>query len=155
MTEEVNVTAPAGEVAAQAQAETTSMREVVRMFVLAGIGAAAIAKDETVALMDKLVQRGAAVQADVKKTAGQVAERSKSVASDVAERSKEQGEQAQAMIEKQVENVLGRLNIPSRSDLAELNTRIDALNVKIDAAMAEGAAKPKTPAVPSGDKPAI
>ena len=155
MTEEVNVTAPAGEVTAQAQAEATNMRELVRMLVLAGIGAAAIAKDETVALMDKLVKRGAAVQADMKKTAGQVAERSKSVASDVAERSKEQGEQAQAMLEKQVEHVLGRLNIPSRSDLAELNTRIDALNAKMDAAMVEASAKPKIPAVPTGDKPAI
>ncbi len=154
MTEEANVTVPAGEVAKQPAAEATNMREVARMFVLATIGAAAIAKDEGAALMDKLIKRGAEVQADVRKTAGQVAERSKTVASEMAERSKEQSEQAQAMLEKQVENVLGRLNIPSRSDLSELNARIDALNAKMDAALAD-ASKDKTPAVPSGDSPAV
>jgi poly(hydroxyalkanoate) granule-associated protein len=154
MTEQVNVTEPVAETKVEAQTGPKSMAEVARLMVLAGIGAAAIAKDEAKALMDKLIERGAAAQADVKKTAEELAERSKHVASDVAERSKEQSEQAQGMLEKQVETVLGKLNIPSKHDLNQLNARIDALSAKIDATMGEAEAE-KTPAVPAGDSPVI
>jgi poly(hydroxyalkanoate) granule-associated protein len=101
---------------------------LLRTMVLAGIGAVAFAKDEGKEVLSLLVQRGAEVESKARRRL-----------ESLGTRSKEQSEQAQVMLEKQVENVLGRMNIPTKDDIAGLNTSVGVLSAKIDALLARPA----------------
>jgi poly(hydroxyalkanoate) granule-associated protein len=101
---------------------------LVRTMMLAGIGAVAFAKDEGKAVVTRLVQRGAEVESKARRRL-----------ESLGTRSKEQSEQAQVKLEKQVENVLVRMNIPTKDDIASLSTSVSVLSAKIDALLARPA----------------
>jgi polyhydroxyalkanoate synthesis regulator phasin len=98
-----------------------SMFEALRRVLLATIGAAAIAQDEVEALVDRLVERGELAEKDGKKLVREVMEKRKGRATKVEDE-----------INKHVESVLNRMNIPSKADVEALSQKIAALSKKID-----------------------
>jgi poly(hydroxyalkanoate) granule-associated protein len=97
------------------------MSEMLRRVFLATIGAVAIAQEEIEALVNKLVERGEIAEKDGKKLVNEMMEKRKSKTANVSDE-----------IGKSVENVLNRMNIPSKADVEALNQKIGALSKKID-----------------------
>jgi poly(hydroxyalkanoate) granule-associated protein len=97
------------------------MFEALRRVLLATIGAASIAQDEVEALVDRLVERGEIAEKDGKKLVREVMDKRKGRATKVEEE-----------INKHVESVLGRMNIPTKADVEALSQKIAALSKKID-----------------------
>jgi poly(hydroxyalkanoate) granule-associated protein len=98
-----------------------SMFEALRRVLLATIGAAAIAQDEIEALVDRLVERGEIAEKDGKKLVREVMDKRTGRATKVEEE-----------INKHLESVLDRMNIPSKADVEALSQKIAALSKKID-----------------------
>jgi poly(hydroxyalkanoate) granule-associated protein len=98
-----------------------SMFEALRRVLLATMGAAAIAQDEIEALVDRLVERGEIAEKDGKKLVREVMQKRRGRTTKVEEE-----------INKHVENVLDRMNIPSKADVEALSQKIAALSKKID-----------------------
>jgi poly(hydroxyalkanoate) granule-associated protein len=97
------------------------MTEMLRRLFLATIGAAVIAQEELEAIVNKLVERGEIAEKDGKKLISEMMDKRKTKTADVS------GE-----ISKNVENVLNRMNIPSKADVEVLGQKIAALSKKID-----------------------
>ncbi len=126
MTENVDMAGKVRAAREDTRAAAKSMMDLARAVFLAGIGAVALTRDETRAMMDKLVERGMLAESEARK-----------IVDSVTERGKEQGEQAQELVERQIEITLNRMNIPTHDDLAALNAKITILSDKIDALLRE------------------
>ncbi len=103
------------------EAETNPLYESVRKVLLAGIGAVALAQEEIEDFVNKLIERGEIAEKDGKK-----------LIRDLMERRKKQAKEAEQNLDKQVEEVLGRMNIPTKSDIQALSAKINELNEKVD-----------------------
>lgn len=100
------------------------LRDVVDMThktVLAGLGAVALAQDEAADVFDKWVARGEEVEEQGRKRFEELRERRKKGTSDAEEK-----------LDKRVEEILHRMNMPTQSDVKALNAKITELNKKID-----------------------
>ena len=97
------------------------MTELLRRMFLATIGAAVIAQEEIETLVNKLVERGEIAEKDGKKLINEAMEKRKSKTVSVGDE-----------IGKSVENVLNKMNIPSKADVDVLSQKIAALSKKID-----------------------
>jgi poly(hydroxyalkanoate) granule-associated protein len=97
------------------------MMEMLRRLFLASIGAAVIAQEELEALVNKLVERGELAEKDGKKLMGEMMDKRKTKTADVS------GE-----INKNIEGVLSRMNIPTKADVDVLGQKINALSKKVD-----------------------
>lgn len=121
MTEKADLFGKAREARSHSRAAAKSMVELVRMMALAGVGAAALAKDETERLATRLIERG-----------------------DQARRGRHShlfGGQVSDLRGRRVGSVLNRMNVPTREDLAEINAKIADLTAKIDAIQGEAGGK--------------
>lgn len=90
----------------------------LRKVMLASIGAVAIAQEEAEDLINKLVERGEIAREEGRKLLDDM----------MAKRR----EKARAQFDTRVEEVLGRMNIPSKADLKALEKKLDELNRKLD-----------------------
>jgi polyhydroxyalkanoate synthesis regulator phasin len=90
----------------------------VRKIVLAGIGAVGLAQDEVENLIERLVERGEIAEKDARKLLREVSEK--------------RGKTAERAWDKQIEAVLDRMNVPSKSDIEALSKKITHLAAKID-----------------------
>ena len=97
------------------------MSEMLRRVFLAAVGAVAIAQEELEAMVNKLVERGEIAEKDGKKLINEMMEKRKSKTVSVGDE-----------IGKSVENVLNKMNIPSKADVDVLSQKIAALSKKID-----------------------
>jgi len=97
------------------------MMELLRRMFLASIGAAVIAQEEIETLVNKLVERGEIAEKDGKKLIGEMMDKRKTKAADVT-----------VEVNKNVENVLARMNIPTKADVEALGQKINALSKKVD-----------------------
>jgi poly(hydroxyalkanoate) granule-associated protein len=97
------------------------MMELLRRMFLASIGAAVIAQEEIETLVNKLVERGEIAEKDGKTLIHEMMDKRKTKTADVT------GE-----INKNVENVLTRMNIPTKADVEALGQKINALSKKVD-----------------------
>jgi poly(hydroxyalkanoate) granule-associated protein len=97
------------------------MMELLRRLFLASIGAAVIAQEEIEALVNKLVERGEIAEKDGKTLIHEMMDKRRTKTADVT------GE-----INKNVENVLARMNIPTKADVEALGQKINALSKKVD-----------------------
>jgi polyhydroxyalkanoate synthesis regulator phasin len=88
---------------------------LIRQLLLAYVGAAPLTRDEIEAFVNKLVARGALAQKDAEKLLREVWDQPGA---------KNVGEQ--------MEQVLNRLDIPSRRDIEELNQRIRQLATRVE-----------------------
>jgi len=95
--------------------------DVTRKVLLASIGAVAIAQEELEAFVNKLVERGEIAEQDGKK-----------LVRDVMERRKKEAKKAEDELEKRMEEILDRMNVPTKSDIEALGAKITALTKKVD-----------------------
>ncbi|OGN97514.1 MAG: hypothetical protein A2Z71_10370 [Chloroflexi bacterium RBG_13_50_21] len=115
-------TKPKEEVAEEPKEKSQhQMMEMLRRLFLASIGAAVIAQEELEALVNKLVERGELAEKDGKKLMGEMMDKRKTKTADVS------GE-----INKNIEGVLSRMNIPTKADVDVLGQKINALSKKVD-----------------------
>jgi poly(hydroxyalkanoate) granule-associated protein len=98
----------------------------VRRVLMAGIGAMALAQDEIDDFVNKLIERGEIAEKDGRK-----------LINDIKERRRQKAQEAEGKLEKRVEGLLDRMNIPTRSDIRELNAKIALLAEKVDALKTE------------------
>jgi len=103
------------------EAERRPMVETLRKIMLASIGAVALAQEELEDFVNRLVERGEIAEKDARK-----------LIRDMRERRKKEAVKAEEVLEKQVEQILSRMNIPTKSDVEALSAKISALADKVD-----------------------
>lgn len=106
---------PAGE------AERRSLLEAARKVLLAGIGAMVLTQEGIEDFVGKLVERGEIAEQDGKKLVG-----------DVMDRRKKDAKAAEKELNKRSDDILARMNVPSKGDIEELSAQIVALSKKVD-----------------------
>jgi polyhydroxyalkanoate synthesis regulator phasin len=106
---------PAGE------AERRSLLEAARKVLLAGIGAMVLTQEGIEDFVGKLVERGEIAEQDGKKLVG-----------DVMDRRKKDAKAAEKELNKRTDDILARMNVPSKGDIEELSAQIVALSKKVD-----------------------
>ncbi|HET6445445.1 MAG TPA: phasin family protein [candidate division Zixibacteria bacterium] len=101
------------------------MLDLARKVVLATIGAVALTQEELEKFVHKLIERGEIAEHDGKKLIKDAREKRRSKTDEV--RSGTEGQ-----IDRRMEDILGRMNIPSKSDIESLSQKISTLSDKID-----------------------
>ena len=103
-----------------------------RKMVLAGLGFISWGQDTLdesqdwlVEFFNKLVERGESLEKDGRKMLDDLMKQRKSQA-------REATDKAEAELDKRLEELLTRMNVPTREDIKELTTRVNALNRKVD-----------------------
>jgi poly(hydroxyalkanoate) granule-associated protein len=115
-------TKPKVEAAAEPNEKAQSqMMELLRKVMLATMGAAVIAQEEVEVLINRLIERGEIAEKDGKKLMHEMMDKRKSKSS-----------QVQDEINKNITDVLERMNIPTRTDFDTLSQKINGLSNKID-----------------------
>ncbi|MBP7691646.1 MAG: phasin family protein [Anaerolineales bacterium] len=92
--------------------------DAARKVLLAGIGAVALAQDEAEDFVNRLVERGEIAEKDARKLMKEVTEK--------------RTKRAEKELDKRVEELLERLNVPSKGDIEQLTHKINTLTHKID-----------------------
>jgi poly(hydroxyalkanoate) granule-associated protein len=101
--------------------ETSPLMETVRKIMLAGVGAVALAQDEIEELVNKFVERGEIAEKDGRK-----------LVRELRDRRKKEAEKAEDEVSKRVEDILARMNVPTKADIEALGEKIAALSKKVD-----------------------
>ena len=102
-------------------AEKSPLLETARKVLLAGIGAVALAQDEVEDFVNKLVERGQIAETDGKK-----------LVKDIMDRSKKDVRKTEAELDKRVEEILTRMNIPTKNEIEALGQKITVLTKKVE-----------------------
>lgn len=103
------------------QTETT-WQSLVRRVVLAGAGAVGLAQDEAEAFVRRLVLRGELGEKDGRSLLAEIHEQQRRFA--------RLG--PLFLLERQVEFVLHRLSVPTKTEIDQLSVKIEALSQKVD-----------------------
>jgi len=111
--------------------QKSSLMEAVHKVLLAGIGAAALAQEEIEDFVNRLVERGEIAEADGKKMMKDVLEKRKQMVKMPAKPSV-QPKKITSDIEKRIEEVMAKLNIPTKDEIDALSAKITALTKKVD-----------------------
>ena len=99
--------------------------EMTRKILLASIGAVALTQEEVEKFVNKLIERGEIAEKDGRKLVKDIMEKRKKKTEEVRTDTEEQ-------VDSRLSDVLGRMNIPSKSDIDVLNERIGTLTEKVD-----------------------
>ena len=105
----------------------------VRRVLMAGVGAVVLAQEEIEDFVQKLVDRGELAEQDGRKLVTDLREKRQSAQESTQNRVQETGEKTSATMDRGMESMLGRMNIPSKSDIEDLSEKIAALSEKVDA----------------------
>ena len=103
------------------EGERNPLLDATRKVLLASIGAVALAQEELEVFVNKLVERGEIAEQDGKR-----------LVHDVMERRRKEAKKAEGEMDKRVEDLLERMNVPSKSDIDALSAKISALSKKVD-----------------------
>jgi poly(hydroxyalkanoate) granule-associated protein len=101
--------------------ERNPLLEAVRKVLLASIGAVALAQEEIEDFINKLVERGEIAEKDGRK-----------LVREVMEKRKKDAEKAEDEFSKRVEDILERMNVPTKADIDALGEKITSLSKKVD-----------------------
>jgi len=101
--------------------ERGRLLEMTRKVLLASIGAVALAQEEIENFVDKLVERGEIAERDGKK-----------LVREVMEKRKKEAKKGQDEVEQRVDELLSRMNVPTKNDIDALSAKITALTKKVD-----------------------
>ena len=99
--------------------------EGIRRVLLAGVGAFSLAQDETEKFIAKLVEKGEIAEKDGRSLLTDLSENRK-------QRTKESSKRVSDELEKRMEGLLNRMNIPTKSDIEQLSNKVAELTKKID-----------------------
>ncbi|MEZ4768814.1 MAG: phasin family protein [Caldilineales bacterium] len=133
----VTMDAAVEEMAAEAKVSSVSMVAMVRKVLQAGVGAFALSVDEVEEFVGRLVERGEIAEQDGRKLISDVLARRRTEAEAATEKVQEQTERhwsrAESMLDQQIDNILARLNVPSKTDIEALSAKVSELAEKVDA----------------------
>ena len=105
--------------------EGSALLDGLRRVLMAGIGVAVLAQEEIEDFVTKLVDRGEIAEND-----------GRSLVSDVLEQRRQEiqdrSQQASEGVDRRIEGILSRLNVPTRSEIARLSVQISELSEKVD-----------------------
>lgn len=101
--------------------EHNALLEMTRKVLLASVGAIAMSQDEIEKYINKLVERGEIAEKDGKKLFRETMDKRRKT-------TKEAGDE----MNKRVEEILDRLNVPTKTDIEALGDKIGALSKKVD-----------------------
>ena len=101
--------------------EQNPLLEIARKVLLASIGAMALTQDEIEKFINKLIERGEIAEKDGRK-----------LIQEVVDRRKKKAEEAKSQAGKHLEEILERINIPSKADIEALSEKIAELTRKIE-----------------------
>lgn len=111
--------------------ERSPLLGIAHRVLLAGIGAVALAQDEIEDFTNRLVERGQIAEADGKKMLKDVLEKRKSALEKTAGWA-DAPKRAADEIEKRVEDIMDKMNIPTKDEIEALSAKITALTRKVD-----------------------
>jgi poly(hydroxyalkanoate) granule-associated protein len=97
----------------------------LRRVLMAGIGAVALTQEQIEDFVGKLVERGEIADGDARKLLSDVVDRRKRMLQDGTKRAEEG-------VDKRIEGLLARMNIPSKSEIEALSEKISELSRKVD-----------------------
>ncbi len=100
------------------EAEGKPLLDLARKVLLAGIGAVALAQDEIEDFVNRLVERGEIAEKDGRKLIREVVEKRRKTTT------KE--------MDKAVQDLYERMNVPSKADIEALSAKIASLSKKVD-----------------------
>ena len=101
------------------------MLDAVRRVLMAGIGAVVLAQEEVEEFVNKLIDRGEIAEKDGRKLINEVVEKRKKKAQDTTHT-------AQDEVDKRLEGLLDKLNIPTKGDIDALNAKVTELTAKVE-----------------------
>ena len=104
---------------------TAPLVDGVRRLMLAAVGAVAMTRDEMEQFVTRLVDRGEIAERDAKSLVNDVMSRRKRDVETAAD-------EAEARVETRLEQVLNRMNIPSKRDIDELSDKIAQLSARVE-----------------------
>jgi polyhydroxyalkanoate synthesis regulator phasin len=102
----------------QMEEERLRFFQVARKVVLAGVGAVALAQDEVEDFVNRLVERGEIAEKDARKLLREVTDRRR--------------KGAEKEMDRRLDDLLERMNVPSKADIDALSHKITALTRKVD-----------------------
>jgi poly(hydroxyalkanoate) granule-associated protein len=103
----------------------------LRRILMASIGAVALAQEEIEDFVNKMVERGEIADGDARKLVNDVLEKRKRTVQDGTKKAEEE-------LDKRVEGLLARMNIPSKTEIDALSEKITELSRKVDDLKAGG-----------------
>lgn len=101
--------------------EPNPLVEATRKVLLAAIGAIALGKEEIEDFINKLVERGEIAEKDGRKLMNEV----------IAKR-KKSAKSAEDEANKRVQDILDRLNVPTKKDIDDLGDKVALLSKKVE-----------------------
>ena len=104
-----------------AEMERNPLLDAARKVLLAGMGAVALAQEEVEDFVNKLVERGEIAEKDGKK-----------LIRETMEKRKKEAKKTEDQMDKRIEDLLDRMNVPTKSDIEALSAKITALTKKVD-----------------------
>jgi poly(hydroxyalkanoate) granule-associated protein len=110
---------------ANGKGEPGAFSDLLHRVLLASIGAVALAQEEIEDFVNRLIERGEIAEKDGKKMVNDVMDNRKKQA-------KKSAQKAEDEVNKQVEQILERLNVPSKADIDTLTEKIASLSKKVD-----------------------
>lgn len=103
-----------------------ALLDMAHKVLLAGIGAISLTQEEVEKFVNKLVERGEIAEKDGRKMVKDVMERRKKQAEEVRSETEEK-------VDRRLDEMLARLNVPTRDDIETLSKQIATLSRKVDA----------------------
>jgi polyhydroxyalkanoate synthesis regulator phasin len=97
--------------------ETSKLQEALHRVMLAAVGTVGLVQDELEHFVNKAVERGQIAEKEARKTVHDVTEKRKG---------------AEKEVDKRFEEMLVKLNIPTKNDLGSLNDKIAELTKKVE-----------------------
>ena len=101
--------------------EETSILESLRRVLLASVGVVALTIEEMGDLVDKLVERGEIAEQEGKK-----------LVVEIKEKRKKKTDEAEDAASTRMRDMMERMDIPTKSDIDALSTKIATLSKKVD-----------------------
>jgi poly(hydroxyalkanoate) granule-associated protein len=114
------------------QAECGSLHGAMRKLFLAGVGAVVMAQEAVAGRVNTLVERGERIQDEGRQRMRDRMDSRKHQIRKIASRRNKGAETAEATLQTRIEAVLGRTEVPTRSDIEALSAKISALSEKLD-----------------------
>jgi poly(hydroxyalkanoate) granule-associated protein len=103
------------------ETEANPVFATARKVLQAAVGAVMLTQEEIEKIVAKLVERGELAEKDGRK-----------LVRDVMDKRKKEAKKAEDGLDKRVEELLGRMNVPTKSDIEALSAKIAALTKKVD-----------------------
>ncbi len=119
------------DVSNEALVQSANLFLVARRVLLTSLGALAMTLDESADFVNKLVERGEVAESDLNRLVTEYMERSNEREEEAAVGRRDTVDKATVALADSVEVILGRLNVPTRTDIDDLSRKIGQLSDKV------------------------